>query len=99
MPRWLVTEWVRHRKWLKTPENWAYEIKENYGTLRPDELSDFAKQTGFNVVKVENISIPDDVNIYKIKDNEFEILDMNDNKLSLEDFPMFIEAVLRKPRN
>ena len=36
MPRWLVTEWVRHRKWLKTPENWAYEIKENYGTLRPD---------------------------------------------------------------
>ena len=99
MPRWLVTEWVRHRKWLKTPENWAYEIKENYGTLRPDELADFAKQTGYNIVKVENISIPDDVNIYKIKENEFEIKDMAGNNLSLEDFPMFIEAVLRKPRN
>ncbi len=99
MPRWLVTEWVRHRKWLKTPENWAYEIKENYGTLRPDELSEFAKDTGFNVVKVENISIPDEVNIYRINENEFEIKDMNDNVLSLEDFPMFIEAVLRKPRN
>ena len=98
MPRWLVTEWVRHRKWLRTPENWAYEIKENYGTLKPDELSDFAKQSGFSIVKIENISIPDENNIYKINDNEFELRDMNDNKLSLEDFPMFIEAVLRKPR-
>ena len=99
MPRWLVTEWVRHRKWLRTPENWAYEIKENYGTLRPDELAAFARQTGFNVVKVENISIPNDVNIYRINENEFEIKDLDDNKLSLEDFPMFIEAVLRKPRS
>ena len=99
MPRWLVTEWVRHRKWLRTPENWAYEIKENYGTLRPDELSDFAKKAGYSVVKVENISIPDETNIYKVKDNEFQIKDMNDNILSLEDFPMFIEAVLRKPRD
>jgi len=99
MPRWLVTEWVRHRKWLKTPENWAYEIKENYGTLRPDELGEFAKKAGFNVVKIENISIPDDVNIYKINENEFELKDMAGNQLSLEDFPMFIEAVLRKPRN
>lgn len=98
MPRWLVTEWVRHRKWLKTPENWAYEIKENYGTLRPDELSDFAKKTGYSIVKVENISIPDESNIYRINENEFEIKDMNNNVLSLEDFPMFIEAVLRKPR-
>ena len=98
MPRWLVTEWVRHRKWLATPENWAYEIKENYGTLRPDELSDFAKKIGYSIVKVENISLPDENNIYKIKENEFEIKDMDGNILSLQDFPMFIEAVLRKPR-
>lgn len=98
MPRWFVTEWVRHRKRLKTPENWAYEIKENYGTLRPDEMSDFAKKSGYSVVKVENISIPDDVNIYRSNEGEFELKDMQDNKLSLEDFPMFIETVLRKPR-
>lgn len=99
MPRWLVTEFVRHRKWLATPENWAYEIKENYGTLRPDEMSSFAKKTGFNVIKVENISIPNENNIYAIKPKEFEIKDMEDNQLSLEDFPMFLEVVLRKPRN
>lgn len=99
MPRWLVTEFVRHRKWLATPENWAYEIKENYGTLRPDEMSSFAKKTGFNVIKVENISIPNENNIYAIKPNEFEIKDMDDNQLSLEDFPMFLEVVLRKPRS
>ena len=99
MPRWLVTEWVRHRKWLRTPENWAYEIKENYGTLRPDELSEFAKKTGFSIVKVENISIPNETNIYRINNGEFEIKDMDNNTLNLEDFPMFIEAVLRKPRN
>ena len=98
MPRWLVTEWVRHRKWLQTPENWAYEIKENYGTMRPDEMSDFAKKTRFSTVKIENISIPDENNIYKINEGEFELKDMNDNKLSLEDFPMFLEVVLRKPR-
>ena len=98
MPRWLVTEWVRHRKWLRTPENWAYEIKENYGTMRPDEMSEFAKKAGYSVVKIENISIPNENNIYKINENEFEIKDMNDNKLSLEDFPMFLEVVLRKPR-
>ena len=99
MPRWLVTEWVRHRKWLATPENWAYEIKENYGTLRPDELAVFAKKSGYNVVKIENISIPDSVNIYRINENEFEIKDTKGHTLSLEDFPMFIEAVLRKPRD
>ncbi len=99
MPRWLVTEFVRHRKWLATPENWAYEIKENYGTLRPDEMSSFAKKTGFNVIKVENISIPNENNIYAIKPKEFEIKDMEDNQLSLEDFPMFLEVVLRKPRS
>lgn len=98
MPRWLVTEWARHRKWLRTPENWAYEIKENYGTLRPDELSDFSKKTGFSIVKIENISIPNKNNIYRINNGEFELEDTLGNKLSLEDFPMFIEAVLRKPR-
>jgi len=99
MPRWLVTEFVRHRKWVRTPENWAYEIKENYGTLKPDEMFDFAKKTGFNAVKIENISIPDSVNIYRIQDDEFELQDMKGNKLSLEDFPMFLEVVLRKPRD
>lgn len=98
MPRWLVTEFVRHRKWLATPENWAYEIKENYGTMRPDEMALFAKKAGFNVVKIENISIPNKNNIYAIKENEFEIRDMDDNLLDLEDFPMFLEVVLRKPR-
>lgn len=99
MPRWLVCEFVRHRKWLATPENWAYEIKENYGTLRPDEISDFAKKVGFGVVKVENISIPNENNLYAIQKDEFELRDMQDNKLSLEDFPMFVEVVLRKPRD
>lgn len=98
MPRWLITEFVRHRKWLATPENWAYEIKENYGTMRPDEMADFAKRVGFNVVKIENIAIPDKNNIYAIHDGEFELRDMDDDKLSLEDFPMFLEVVLRKPR-
>ncbi len=99
MPRWLVTEFVRHRKWLATPENWAYEIKENYGTLRPDEMAKLAKQAGFYPIKIENISIPNKNNIYAIKEGEFEIKDMKDNILSLEDFPMFLEVVLRKPRN
>lgn len=99
MPRWLVTEFVRHRKWLATPENWAYEIKENYGTMRPDQMAEYSKKAGFNAVKIENISIPNENNIYAIKDGEFEIKDMDDNNLSLEDFPMFLEVVLRKPRN
>lgn len=99
MPRWLVCEFVRHRKWLATPENWAYEIKENYGTLRPDEISDFAKKIGFGIVKVENISIPNEKNLYAIQKDEFELRDMQDSKLSLEDFPMFVEVVLRKPRD
>lgn len=99
MPRWLVTEFVRHRKWLATPENWEYEIKENYGTLRPDEVADFAHKTGFYPIKIENISIPNKNNIYAIKEGEFELKDMNDNILSLEDFPMFLEIILRKPRN
>ena len=98
MPRWLITEFVRHRKWLATPENWAYEIKENYGTMRPDEMADFASRIGFNVIKIENISIPNKNNIYAIREGEFELKDMNDNDLSLEDFPMFLEVVLRKPR-
>lgn len=99
MPRWLVCEFVRHRKWLATPENWAYEIKENYGTLRPDEISEFAKKVGFGIVKVENISIPNETNLYAIQENEFELKDLDDNELSLEDFPMFVEVVLRKPRD
>ena len=92
MPRWLVTEFARHRKWLATPENWAYEIKENYGTMRPDEMADFASKV------IENIAIPNKNNIYAIRDGEFELRDMDDDELSLEDFPMFIEVVLRKPR-
>lgn len=99
MPRWLICEFVRHRKWLATPENWAYEIKENYGTLRPDEISDFAKKVGFGVVKVENISVPNENNLYAIQKDEFELRDMKDNKLSLEEFPMFVEVVLKKPRD
>lgn len=98
MPRWLITEFVRHRKWLATPENWAYEIKENYGTLRPDEMANFAQKVGFDSVKIENISIPNENNIYAIRPGEFELKDMEDNTLSLEDFPMFIEVVLKKPR-
>lgn len=99
MPRWLVTEFIRHRKWLATPENWAYEIKERYGTMRPDEIADFANKVGFNVVKVENISIPDKNNIYAIKDNEFTLKDKKGDTLTLEEFPMFLEVVLRKPRD
>lgn len=99
MPRWLITEFVRHRKWLATPENWAYEIKENYGTIRPDEMANFAQKVGFDSVKIENISIPDKNNIYAIREGEFELKDMDDNSLRLEDFPMFLEVVLRKPRN
>ena len=98
MPRWLITEFVRHRKWLATPENWAYEIKENYGTLRPDEMANFAQSIGFDSVKIENISIPNENNIYAIRPGEFELKDMEDNTLSLEDFPMFLEVVLKKPR-
>ena len=98
VPRWLVTEFVRHRKWLATPENWAYEIKENYGTLRPDEISEFAVEIGFDTIKADNISIPNEVNIYKILDGEFELRDIEDNILDLESFPMFLEVVLRKPR-
>ena len=98
MPRWLVTEFVRHRKWLRTPENWAYEIKENYGTMRPDEMSEFAQKVGFRPVRIENISIPNEKNLYAIQEGEFELIDMDNNKLSLEDFPMFLEVVLRKPR-
>ncbi len=98
MPRWLVTEFVRHRKWLATPENWAYEIKENYGTLRPDEMANFAQNIGFDSVKIENISIPNENNIYAIRPGEFELKDMENNTLSLEDFPMFLEVILKKPR-
>ena len=61
-------------------------------------MADFAKKVGFNVVKIENISIPNKNNIYAIRDGEFELRDMDDDRLSLEDFPMFLEVVLRKPR-
>lgn len=98
MPRWLVTEFVRHRKWLATPENWDYEIKERYGTMSPDEIADFANKIGFEVIKAENISIPDENNIYAIKDGEFTLKDKKGKTLSLEEFPMFLEVVLRKPR-
>ena len=96
MPRWLVTEFVRHRKWLATPENWKYEIKEQYGTITPEEMNKLAKKVGFNVIKAENIFIPNKNNIYAIKENEFEIKDSNDRELNLEDFPMFLEVILSK---
>ena len=51
---------------------------------------------GFNVIKAENIFIPNKNNIYAIKENEFEIKDSNDRELNLEDFPMFLEVILSK---
>ncbi|MBR2430150.1 methyltransferase domain-containing protein [bacterium] len=99
MPRWLVTEFVRHRKWLATPENWNYEIREQYGTITPDQMSEIARKIGFNIIEVENIFISNKNNIYAIKENEFEIRDLENNILTLEDFPMFLEVILKKSRN
>ena len=99
MPKCLITEFIRHRKWLKTPENWAYEIKEQYGTMTPDDMVRFAEKIGFKTVKAENIYIPNSVNFYRINDGEFELKDLKDKKLDLEDFPMFLECVFIKERD
>ncbi|MCM1339079.1 MAG: methyltransferase domain-containing protein [Muribaculaceae bacterium] len=98
MPKWLVTEFLRQRKCIRTPEYWAYEIKERYGTMRPEEMRNFAKQVGFDVLKAENLSISNRVNEYAIRDDEFTIYDNNGKKLTFEDFPMFLQVVLRKPQ-
>ena len=97
MPKWLVTEFLRQRKCIRTPEYWAYEIKERYGTMRPEEMIDYAKKSGFDVIKAENISISNKVNEYAIDEDEFSIIDSKNKKLTFEDFPMFLQVVLRKP--
>lgn len=99
MPKWLAVEFIRHRKWLATPENWEYEIKENYGTLTPDEMCTYAHKIGFSIVDVHNLCIPNKNNIYAIREGEFEMLDSENEPVDLETFPMFLEVVLRKPRN
>ncbi len=97
MPKWLVTEFLRQRKFVKSPENWSYEIKEQYGTMTPKEIESFARGCGFEVIKSENISIKDSVNRYAFQEDEFVIKDSDNVKKTAEDFPMFLQVVLRKP--
>ena len=96
MPKWLASEFIRHRRFNETKEHWADEINEQYSPITPKEYVDLARSTGFEYAGADVLFLPDEKNIYAYT-NAFEVTDSQGNKLlSSKDFPLGMLLALRK---
>lgn len=96
MPKWLASEFIRHRKFSDTELHWKDEINEQYGIMTNKEYKKLAEKSGFKVVLAEHNFKPDSNNFYAIND-EFQIFDTDGNKLVQEkEFPVDQYLILEK---
>ena len=96
MPKWLASEFIRHRRFNETKEHWADEINEQYSPITPKEYVDLAKSIGFEYAGSDVLFLPDEKNIYAYT-NAFEVTDSQGNKmLQSKDFPLGMLLALKK---
>ncbi|MBS4759151.1 MAG: methyltransferase domain-containing protein [Clostridium sp.] len=96
MPKWLASEYIRHRKFNDTKLHWADEINEQYGIMTNKEYKKLAETLGFKIIKAEHNFKEDNNNFYAIN-NEFKIFDMSGKELiQSEEFPVDQYLVLEK---
>lgn len=96
MPKWLASEFIRHRKFNDTELHWNDELNEQYGVMTNDEYKKLASNLGFRVIKAEH-NFKDDKNNYYAIHDDFKIHDLAGMELTQEeDFPVDQYLVLEK---
>lgn len=96
MPKWLASEFIRHRKFNDTELHWKDEINEQYGIMTNAEYKKMALNLGFKIIKAEHNFKENAKNFYAIN-NEFKIFDLEQNELLQEkEFPVDQYLVLEK---
>jgi SAM-dependent methyltransferase len=96
VPAWLVYEFLRHRVWAKTDEDWASELKEQYGSVTVEELTEIVETAGFSIEKLE-LGTKTDKSYYEIE-GLMEIINPSNGKpidLS-ERMPLNMQVILKK---
>lgn len=96
-PKWLISEFIRHRQFRRSNEVWRDELNEKYGTILPSELKKLAEKIGFIVKRSENTGSLLNDSKYRIHNDEFIIENLSETKkITEKDFPANIIAVLSK---
>ena len=96
-PAWLVYEFLRHRVWAKNDEDWASELKEQYGSVTVEELTEIVEAAGF---RIEELKLGrDSKKGYYGIDGLMEIINPTDDKhINLgKRMPLTMEVILKKP--
>lgn len=94
MPKGLVTEFIRHRKFAGSQGDWDDEMNEQYGVVTPQEIREMAKDVGFDILRAENSRFPQEPSFYSVSDDEFHIENLRGRRIRMEDeFPykLFLE--------
>lgn len=96
LPKWLISEFIRHRKFTFNNEIWKDELNEQYGTVLPSELKKIVKDIGYRIEQVCNIGSLLINNKYALKKDEFSIQHLNNSPIILTEFPSNLLAILKK---
>lgn len=97
LPKWLISEFLRHRKFTFNDAIWYDELNEQYGTILPLQFTKIAQKIGYNVKMAKNIgSLLDNKSKYHLDDKDFKIKTLSNKEISKYDFPSNFLAVLQK---
>ena len=97
LPKWLISEFLRHRKFVFNDSIWYDELNEQYGVILPHQFKRMAQKIGYGVKLSQNIgSLLDKNNKYNLSSSDFIIEPLNNISLSKEDFPCNFVSVLYK---
>lgn len=96
-PAWLVYEFLRHRVWAKNDEDWASELKEQYGSVTVEELTEIVKAAGFRIEELK-LGRESKKGYYEIE-GLMEIINPTDGQhINLgERMPLNMQVILKKP--
>jgi SAM-dependent methyltransferase len=52
-PLWLINEFLRHIKFARSEERWAFELREQYGVMTEAQWREFIWELGFRVKNIQ----------------------------------------------
>ena len=96
MPKWLIGEFIRHRKFNDTKQHWDDEINESYCSISLQDCISLAKNSNFKVIECAQQFNGLCLNYYHFDKNNFEIYNSVGDELNEIDFPQHYHIILQK---
>lgn len=96
MPKWLLEEFIRHRKFNDTIKHWNDEINESYCATSMFDCMEFGENAGFIIKQCGQGAKGGEQNFYHFTNKDFKIYDFKGKTLDESDFPQHYHIILQK---